>query len=280
MPADRLWEMEDAQVNLGLVEAEPWDLARLLVAEFALTYGNDWLVVPVDVPFGSLTTVESVMYTTTFGEHFVVGSTSDTSPDGRWRMFTVTTPEGTTSDGLLIPPGAVAVQDGPPIEEVLFLRDEIANLVWAVERSVQGPSGAARDRSAERQALGPQRARPVEHAQLDYLLQTSLPARWIPYLPRSSGYRAIDLVQGAMPDPQGNAITPLGVLLGDSGMAMLRDAEVPREGVTVRRQPSMTRRSDGRYLRWTTRRVGIGRGEGSSRLAFDSALSRKPQPNA
>ena len=40
MPADRLWEMEDAQVNLGLVEAEPWDLARLLVAEFALTYGN------------------------------------------------------------------------------------------------------------------------------------------------------------------------------------------------------------------------------------------------
>ena len=54
MPADRLWEMEDAQVNLGLVEAEPWDLARLLVAEFALTYGNDWLVVPIDVPFGSL----------------------------------------------------------------------------------------------------------------------------------------------------------------------------------------------------------------------------------
>ena len=31
MPADRLWEMEDAQVNLGLVESEPWDLARLLV---------------------------------------------------------------------------------------------------------------------------------------------------------------------------------------------------------------------------------------------------------
>jgi hypothetical protein len=35
MPADRLWEMEDARVNLGLVESEPWDLARLLVAEFA-----------------------------------------------------------------------------------------------------------------------------------------------------------------------------------------------------------------------------------------------------
>ena len=43
----------------GSIEAEPWDLARLLVAEFALTYGNDWLVVPVDVPFGSLTSRSS-----------------------------------------------------------------------------------------------------------------------------------------------------------------------------------------------------------------------------
>jgi hypothetical protein len=120
----------------------------------------------------------------------------------------------------------------------------------------------------------------VPRAQLDYLLQTSLPARWIPYLPRSSGYRAIDLVRGAMPDPEGSPILPLGVVLGDSGTAVLRDAEVPREGVTVRRQPSMTRRSDGRYLRWTTRRVGIGRGEGSSQLAFDSARSRAPRPNS
>src|SRR6201999_3766543 len=83
MPADRLWEMEDAQVTLALAEAEPWDLARLLVAEFALTYGNDWLVVPLDVPFGSLTTVESVLYTTTFGERFVVAPTAQVSPDGR-----------------------------------------------------------------------------------------------------------------------------------------------------------------------------------------------------
>ena len=82
--------MEDAQVNLGLIEAEPWDLARLLVAEFALTYGNDWLVVPVDVPFGSLVTVESVMYMTTFGERFRVQPTAQVSPDGHWRMYRIT----------------------------------------------------------------------------------------------------------------------------------------------------------------------------------------------
>jgi len=280
MPCDRYWEMEDARVDLGRVEAEPWDLARLLVAEFALVYGNDWLVVPLDVPFGSLTTIESVLYTTTFGEHFVVRPTAQVSPDAKWRMFAITDPAGGVADGLLIPPGAVAVQDGPAIEEVLFLRDEMANMAWAIERAVQGPSGAARDRAREHDAPSTSGRGSVDSAALDYLLQTRVPARWIPYLPRSSGYRAIDLVQGAMPAPDGSAILPLGRTLGRIDVKVLKDAEVPREGVVVRRMSSVTRRADGSYVRWTTRRVGVGRGEGSSQLAFDSALSRKPRPNS
>lgn len=279
MPADRLWEMEDARVNLGLVESEPWDLARLLVAEFALTYGNDWLVVPLDVPYGSLTVVESVVYRTTFGEHFVVRPTDAVSPDGRWRMYSVTTPSGETRDGLLIPPGAVAVQDGPPIEEVLFIRDEMANLAWAIERQIQGPSGAARPRARERDDPRPATPGPVSRAELDYRLQSGLPARWIPYLPLSTGYRAIELVQGRMTDAAGAPVPPVGRLLTEDGSRRIKDAEIPREGVVVRRTPSLTRRADGSWLRWTTRRVGVGRGEGASRLAFDAAVPRKPRPN-
>jgi hypothetical protein len=281
MPADRLWEIEDARVNLGLIEAEPWDLARLLVAEFALTYGNDWLIVPVDVPFGSVTTIESLTYTTTFGEHFVVRPTDEVSPDGRWRMYTITTRTKEGRTGLLIPPGAIAVQDGPAIEEVLFVRDEMANLAWAIERSVQGPSGQARERARERDDRRPIAPGPVDRAQLDYILQTGLPARWIPYLPRTSATdRAIDLVQGRMPAADGTPIVPLGRLLNDDAIKVLKDAEVPREGLVVRRQPSLTRTADGTYARWTTRRVVIGRGEGSSHLAFDSAVPRRPEPNA
>ncbi len=279
MPADRYWEMEDAQVNVGVVEAEPWDLARLLVAEFALTYGNDWLVVPLDVPFGSLITVESVTYTTTFGERYRVEPTATASPDGSWRMFTLTTSDGAGSaDGLLVPPSAIAVQDGPPIEEVLFLRDEMANMVWAVERSVQGPSGAGRDRSRERDDPRPPDPGEVQTAELDYQLQRGVPARWIPYLPRSDGYRSIELVQGAMPDPDGAAVLPIGVLLGEASIKAIKDAEVPREGVIVRRVRSLTRRPDGTYVEWTTRRVSVGRGEGASRLAFDSAIDRHRRP--
>lgn len=282
MPADRLWEMEDAQVNFGLVEAEPWDLARLLVAEFALTYGNDWLAVPVDVPYGTLTRVESLYYVTTFGERFRVRPTEQTGvvPDGDWRMFAMTTAAGDTVDGLLIPPGAIAVQDGPPIEEVLFLRDEMANLAWAVERCVQGPSGSARERDRERDGINPPPLKTVPQAELDYTLQTLVPARWIPYLPRTDGYRSIELIQGRMPDAGGTGVDPLGVLLTDGGVRAIKDAEIPREGIAVRRVPSLTRKADGTYVRWLTRRITVGRGEGASQLHFDAARSRKPRPNS
>jgi hypothetical protein len=275
MPADRLWEMEDARVNLGVVEAEPWDLARLLVAEFALTYGSDWLVVPLDVPYGAVIEVDQATYATTFGEHYLVQPTWVASPDGRWRMFSVTAAAGGAGvlDGLLVPPGAVAVQDGPPLEEVLFLRDEMADLVWAVERIVEGPSGLGRPRSRERDDPRPPEPGPVPTAQLDYLLQTAVPARWVPYLPRSSGYAAVELVQGRISP----IALPLGRLLNRPDVQILKNAEVPREGVLARRLPSLTRRADGAYLRWITRRVLIGGGEGASGLAFDSAFQRGPR---
>jgi hypothetical protein len=95
----------------------------------------------------------------------------------------------------------------------------------------------------------------------------------------TSGYRAIELVQGRMPDRAGVPIAPTGRLLNEPGMRRIKDAEVPREGVVVRRTPSLTRRADGTYVRWTTRRVTVDRGEGASRLAFDSAISRKPPLN-
>ena len=72
---------------------------------------------------------------------------------------------------------------------------------------------------------------------------------------------------------------PSDRLLKSAGVQVLEDAEIPCEGIVVRRLPSMTRRSDGTYERWTTRRVGVGRGEGASRIAFDASTSRAPRPN-
>lgn len=40
MPAAHYWEFEDAKISFGSVESAPEDLAKLLVMEFTLIYGN------------------------------------------------------------------------------------------------------------------------------------------------------------------------------------------------------------------------------------------------
>ena len=100
------------------------------------------------------------------------------------------------------------------------------------------------------------------------LVQTSSPP----------GYRSIELAQGGMPDADRKPILPVGQLLLTGDVGTIKDAEIPREGVVVRRVPSMTRRADGSYVRWTTRRRAGSR-EGSSQLAFDWGKPRKPTPN-
>ncbi|GIG06728.1 hypothetical protein Cco03nite_34280 [Catellatospora coxensis] len=262
MPADRYWQFEDGRVNLGALETRPHDLARLALAEFALVYSQDWLTVPVDVPFGSLTVIDRLAYTTTFGDEYEVDRADE---GGRFQLFEV---DGLP--GLLVPPTAPSVLDGPALEEVGYLRDEIANLAWAVERTVRGPSGQPRNRADE--TPPPQPAPGGEpDAELDYLLQTPVPGNWIPLVPVRRPDGSLELRKGAL----GSApAEPHGVLLRPGQPLTLHDEEIPREGVTVRRVPVLARRADGRYARWIARRVSVGRGEGASRLAFDTTTAR------
>ncbi len=67
MPASRLWEFEDGRVNFGAVEAQPEDLGRLLLSGFALVYGANWLLVPLEVPVGALVRITRFDVRDTFG---------------------------------------------------------------------------------------------------------------------------------------------------------------------------------------------------------------------
>ncbi len=277
MPADRYWQFEDGQVNLGALEVQPHDLARLLLVEFATVYGNDWLVAPIDVPLGSYTELTSVTYTTTFGEEIAVARADDRNRSGRFRLFEISVAGSQTDTlpGLLVPPSVAGVLDGPPVEDVLYLRDEMANKAWAVERTVEGPSGDSRTRYDEGYPP-PFTPGTDPGAELDYLLQTDVPAWWIPFLPVATGIRTLALRKGAMLR-DGVPVEPLGVLLRPGEALVVRDEEVHREGLRVRRVPTLARGIDGSYLRWTTRRVTAGRGEGASGLAFDSTVARRPK---
>jgi hypothetical protein len=272
MPAESYWQFEDSQADMGALEAQPHDLARLLLAEFALVYSSDWVVVPLDVPFGTFTRIGGVDFTTTFGDRLTVPAADDSARSGHFELFRI----GPDLDGLLVPPAVVGMLEGRPVEEVLCLRDEVANLAWAIEKTVPGEvSGDPRSRSDEPRPAPPEPA-PDAAADLWYLLETQVPANWIPLVPISSGFATIELRKGAMVVDE-KPVLPAGVLLAPTPLT-IRDEEIPREGRRVQRVPRLARRVDGTYERWIARRSTTGRGEGSSNLQFDSAFSVEGKP--
>jgi hypothetical protein len=146
------------------------------------------------------------------------------------------------------------------------MRDENANMAWAVESTVQAPSGDPRSRRDEPRAPLP--AGPAPGTDLRYLLATSVPKHWIPLVPvPTDGNGGFVLRKGTVTADD----EAVGQLLRGKPVTF-HEEEVPREGVRVRRVPSLLRAADGSRVRWIARRVSIGHGEGSSGFAFDNAL--------
>jgi hypothetical protein len=274
MPAPRWWEFEDAHVDFGGVDAGPEDLARLLLIEFAASYGNDWFLIPVDVETGSLCTVQSLVVTDTFGERHTIPHGNAKGP---WRMFQLSADEiaADRPPQLFVPPVVLKNVQGPPIEDVVFFRDEMANMAWAVERVVQGADGRAVNRHDEYAERAVAAAAGAPAGTLRYELASTVPDHWIPLAPvQIDGSRAIRLRRAAMLD--GNGVPQFNrakgrILTPQPGRRLdLFEEEVPREGVRVTRNYQYTRWLDGTTHVWVGRRKDIGRGEGSSELRFDS----------
>ena len=90
MPASRYWEFEDRRVNLAQLDASRTDLTRLLLIEFGLAYGDDWFVIPLDLPVGSVTRIRRCVVRDTFGEETAV-EPSRNADGSRWSLFQLAT---------------------------------------------------------------------------------------------------------------------------------------------------------------------------------------------
>lgn len=265
MPTTRLWRFEDGQVNFGMVEVQPHDLTRVAFLDFATVHADDWLIAPLDVPRGALIEMASVVYRTTFNERITVTDGNTGIED--FELFTLDAPGGTLR-GLLVPPGGRNVMEGAAIEEVVFARDETANMVWAIEKRVQSPTGDSRERRLEPQPSD--EFTTAGATDLTYRLETEVPGWWIPMVPVANGNSGgFHLRKGSFTDQDAS----LGRILAPMPLDMFEE-EVPREGVVVRRVPALVRDNQGHLRRWIARRVSVARGEANSALAWDSALRR------
>jgi hypothetical protein len=282
MPALRFWEFEDARVDFGSVDAGPEDLVRMLLIEFAISFGNDWFVMPVQLPVGSLCRPSMLVVTNTFGERFLIRTSNAMGGQfAAWRMFQLSSPPqpGTTNvvadgnaDLFFVAPALPHTLESTPIEEVMLLRDEMANMAWAVERVIESPVERPLNRFEQQRSVPA--AEPGQSEQLIYRVATRTPDNWVPLLPvqTKTGLR---LQRGKVLKPDGSRqfVAARGKLLNpegpDSPLAIFEE-EIPREGVRITRHYQMARWQDGSTHLWIGRRKSVGRGEGSSGLKFDA----------
>jgi len=275
MPAARWWEFEDAQVNFDMLTAAPQELGKMLMLEFVLSYSNDWFVIPLQLDVGCYCMIESLEIIDTFGQTTQIKHYAEIDGDSEdWRLFANS--QQATNSGLLLAPTLGQNLYGEPIEEILLLRDEMANMAWGVEKIVEGGLGQAIV-SAERPKSS---STPAESSRDEqnyrYRMSTSVPDYWIPLLPvKNIKSQTSKLKFANLVDPDTGDLRPQTyrskIFAQNKGQSFYRE-EVPRAGRQIRRQWQFSRWIDGSSHVWIGKRVRAGRGEGTSGLHFDDLV--------
>lgn len=280
MPSHRFWEMENRKVEFGALTTHTTDIGKLLLTEFMLAYGNDWCIVPLVAKVGSLCDTLGIVVKDVFGDCTLVRA-ADRGHDEDWRRWAMfgletQTPNDRARPRLFLPPATPKLLESAPLERVVFLRDEMANLCWAVEHTLPSRAGIGIDGEQFALTLVPAEIpdlAPAPGATARYRLGTSAPPNWRPFTPVHvpGSSRSVRLQRARLPlgpkEPLGKVIAEP---LGQPGKPyFINEEEVPRAGRIVVRTFQRTRWLDGRTVLWLGRRTLTGRGEGSSGLAFD-----------
>jgi hypothetical protein len=301
MPDTRWWSFEDSKTNFGDINPGTTDLGKLLFIEFAMVYANDWFLLPFTLDAGSIARIKGMTVTNVFGERYWIDAAGRGLDDewNKWSMFTLNTKGNRgeqTDKSLLVLPTTPKIQEGKPLEEVHLIRDEMANMVWGIEHQVQLPTGKSKSGSEAGSELKGRYQKLLDDAlasgtiallQPDYKagfryeVMNSVPEQWIPFIPVQApgGNRAIQLQRAAMPRILKNDNRPLEKVrprtnilregLQNGRAYFINEEEVPRAGANVYQSYQRCRWYDGRVFTWLGVRKQTGRGEGSSRLAFD-----------
>lgn len=294
MPSSRFWEIENSRVNLPKVgvarkstPSADLDPASRLFLDFTVRYGNDWFSVPLPQTVGTASRITSLVVSTTFGERFLVRHANAGRPDASWQMFALTINTGESTDAaaiaaarevFLLPATASQILQSLPMEEVRLVRDEMANLAWAIEGIVESPAALRVDRAEQYARNRPPPVEPTSSptgAIPRFLLGSAIPDFWIPLLPQAGapGQPAM-LARGAIPQMQNGEIVggldPEGRILEPRVPLLIFDEEIPREGTVVTRRYRLSRATDGTTNLWLGRAKSPARGEASSGLRFDT----------
>ncbi len=300
MPDKRLFSFEDSKLELSGMEADQSDLIKLMIIDFSLVSDNDWFTIPIEMELGELCWVNHITVKDVFGITTVInndkntGQYLDANPLKIWDAFKIRPSDllrerrqnneelyKKEEQFLYLPPVTAFRQESRPLEELLFLRDEYANMVWGIERTVCNELGKPTNGyDLHLEMNGPflkteEETEDNNKAMPQFRLASPVPTNWIPYLPFHIDDSNIELRRAVMLRNESKTapedIEPLS-MLAQNDLLTIREEAIPRAGVRVQLTKQRVRWTDGQTYIWLGRKVLAGKGEGSSGLTFDQLL--------
>lgn len=232
-PARRYWDLEDSAVNWSAIGAGPGDAARLVTVELALAFADHWMMVPLEVPAGSISHVASLVVTDTFGVRTLVQSAAALDgPATSWRFCELAHGPKVPAPLVFVPPAAGPQLAGRTLEAIDLSRDNIGDVLWAIDRTLLGADGRPRDIPVPTDVAS-------EVAMPTYRVGPVVPAMRHPYRARV-GTNGLELVRATVPGAATIADRPDLPL-------HLSIAAAPVSPAQIRTFYTLARSSDGAY---------------------------------
>ncbi|MDP5220203.1 hypothetical protein Q5Y75_23715 [Ruegeria sp. 2205SS24-7] len=281
VPEPRFWEIEDREAYFDSGEGAEPNILSLLLPEFFYTDMKNWYTIPAPMPSGAVREIQDVRVVDSFGVVSSVDPVGARSAprDDPWSIYAMDLgdEERTNSSTLLCLNTAARVGENDLIEEVRFLRDEAANLVWGWERQLTGSDGLFATVLEPGEAIHADEADALAStADLRFRLKSETARSFIPYLPRqTAGVPAVDgdiALRRARSSEAYSSKNPQyrGEIVAES--LYLNEEDVPRSGVRVRRLHRFARGSDDEVYFWIGRDRNIAGPTKKPKLTFDDFL--------
>lgn len=313
-PSQKFWEFENTKVSMVADDEKDFKmLATAAVMQYINMYSNDWMIVPLESETGTVLDVKGIIIKDTFGERVYINEDAedvDEQKDSaeftdRWNMFGTTRSQAfaednfTTTRGLLFPPVVQKCEESSPIEEVQFLRDEMANMVWGVETTINDGCGGTMDGKTlsdavfsevdEQNALNTNTSAPAEEtdekkeAEYSLLIQNRVPLNWIPFLPEQlDDFHNIHFRRGRMPlfyNKEFLTVRPSTKLLSvekDENENVkpfyIDENQIAGYGTKLVKTAQRTRWFRGKTFNWIGNRTIISEYQANSGLLFDELI--------
>ncbi|XAS65612.1 hypothetical protein VUN84_08265 [Micrococcaceae bacterium Sec5.8] len=274
------WEIEDPAQDIGAYAPDSSHSATAIMTELYFSHSDEWFVFPVMGTAGSLLAIHDAAVQDSFGRNYA-SMDADGAGNLLWpgllppQDWTVFQTDGLAAEDLLLWHVAEIPLESGAVERVQFGLDDESNLLWAVERVVEGHQsrGWQAESPAARFNAGSPNGNKTQRRVYAYLPGDGAAPHWIPYdiddLDQAGALIQRRLVDYSRQVPEPMPLPQSRVLSGGPEIHRINPSSMPGNGIEVERRWQLARDMNGLPVLWLQRQRRSLLAPPARRLRFD-----------